>query len=171
MKKTALLLKSLLLTTTLLAGSTVFADEIVVPVGQQGADKTSLDRPKTGMRADKVEEKFGAPIKKSEAVGKPPISNWEYPEYRVYFEADRVIHTVLKPMPTEAADVVPAAAAPAPVAPAVVPEAAPPQAVPETTAAETAAPVAPPTTPTTTETPETSNDADENTEKEGDAPK
>jgi len=88
------------------------ADELVVPVGQQGAEKMSLDRPKVGMTSVAVETRFGTPLKKSAAVGKPPISIWEYPHYSVYFESDRVIHSVLKPFSDEAA-VVPAAATPA----------------------------------------------------------
>jgi outer membrane protein assembly factor BamE (lipoprotein component of BamABCDE complex) len=74
-----------------------YADELVVPVGQQGAEKASIERPKFGMTQAKVEKKFGAPIKRIDPVGKPPISSWEYPDYTVYFENDRVIHSVLNP--------------------------------------------------------------------------
>lgn len=119
-------LRSLLLISCLVS-PLALAEELVVPVGQQGADKTSLERPSKGLTAQAVETKFGAPLQKSAAVGQPPISQWEYPEYRVFFESDRVLHTVLKPMPTEP-DITPAAAAaptptveaetPAPEAPA-----------------------------------------------------
>jgi hypothetical protein len=120
------------------------ADNLVVPVGQQGADKASLERPHRAMKAADVEGKFGAPLSKSEAVGTPSISNWEYPEYRVYFEGDRVLHSVLKPMSTEpvAAPVTeapvqtPADAAPAETAPAATPteEASADAPTPETSA-------------------------------------
>jgi len=73
------------------------ADELTVPVGQQAAEKASLARPTAGMTQAKVEKKFGAPIKRTDSVGKPPISSWEYADYTVYFENDRVIHSVLKP--------------------------------------------------------------------------
>lgn len=43
-----------------------------------------------------VESKFGAPNSKVAAVGEPPISRWEYQNFVVYFEYDRVIHAVLK---------------------------------------------------------------------------
>jgi hypothetical protein len=42
-----------------------------------------------------VAAKFGTPVTKVPAVGKPPISRWEYPGFVVYFEADHVIHSVV----------------------------------------------------------------------------
>jgi outer membrane protein assembly factor BamE (lipoprotein component of BamABCDE complex) len=89
-----------------------YADELVVPVGQQGAEKASIARPTSGMKQAKVEEKFGAPNKRTDSVGKPPISSWEYPDYTVYFENDRVIHSVLKPT-ADADTAAPATPAPA----------------------------------------------------------
>ena len=44
---------------------------------------------------EQVESKFGAPKKKMDAVGEPPITRWGYEGYTVYFEHDRVITTVL----------------------------------------------------------------------------
>ena len=40
---------------------------------------------------DEVESLFGAPSNKSNPVGNPPISFWEYPKFYVYFEGDRVL--------------------------------------------------------------------------------
>jgi len=105
------------------------ADDLVIPVGEQGADKASLERPVRWMTTAAVEEKFGAPLSKGAPVGTPPISNWEYPEYRVYFEGDRVLHTVLKPMPTEPA-AAPEVPAPAPVEAVVAPAQETPVAAP-----------------------------------------
>ncbi len=51
--------------------------------------------PTRGMTMTQVAAKFGAPATKIPAVGKPPISRWEYPGFIVYFEADRVIHSVV----------------------------------------------------------------------------
>lgn len=82
------------------------ADELAIPVGQQGSSHAAIAKPKTGMKAEVVEQKFGAPLEKSAAIGQPPISHWKYADYTVYFESDRVITTVLNPN-----------AAPAPVAP------------------------------------------------------
>jgi hypothetical protein len=135
------LLSSLLFLLLAPLGVALHADELAIPVGHQGAEKTSLDRPKVGMTTAAVEAKFGAPLHKTAPVGKPPISSWEYPLYYVYFESDRVIHSVLKPYSDEpAAETAPAQAAPAvapvqPVAtdpvPVPVPAPAPPPAADE----------------------------------------
>jgi hypothetical protein len=46
-----------------------------------------------------VEQKFGAPVAKHAAVGgasahQPPITRWDYTGFSVFFERDRVIHSV-----------------------------------------------------------------------------
>ena len=74
----------------------VLADELKVPVGQQSAQNKHIERPASGMTKSQVEQHYGKPQRMGEAVGEPPISSWEYNEYTVYFENDRVIHTVLK---------------------------------------------------------------------------
>ncbi len=51
--------------------------------------------PTRGMTMTQVATKFGAPVNKVPAVGKPPISRWEYPGFVVYFENDRVIDSVV----------------------------------------------------------------------------
>ncbi|HSM29607.1 MAG TPA: hypothetical protein VK854_02825 [Woeseiaceae bacterium] len=53
-------------------------------------------RPVRGTTRAQVEAKHGSPVTKKAAVGDPPISRWEYPDFTVYFEYDRVIHAVLK---------------------------------------------------------------------------
>ena len=53
-------------------------------------------RPSSGMTADSVESKFGAPKVKVAPVGDPPITRWEYKDFVVFFEYDRVIHTVVR---------------------------------------------------------------------------
>lgn len=52
-------------------------------------------RPTQGMNISQVEQKFGQPQQKLPAVGDPPISRWQYPEFEVFFEYDRVIHSVV----------------------------------------------------------------------------
>ena len=76
--------------------SAVVADEIKTPVGQQSLQYQDVDRPQSGMSKAEVEQSYGTPENTSNAVGEPPISSWEYPNYTVYFEHERVIHTVLK---------------------------------------------------------------------------
>ena len=51
--------------------------------------------PAPGATMDSVKAKFGAPTQEAPAVGKPPITRWEYPGYVVYFENDKVLHTVI----------------------------------------------------------------------------
>lgn len=53
-------------------------------------------RPQSGTTQASVEARFGAPVAKRVPVGDPPISRWEYADFIVYFEYDRVIHAVVK---------------------------------------------------------------------------
>jgi hypothetical protein len=58
---------------------------------------TSMGTPDRGMLKSQVERKFGAPTERVAAVGNPPISQWVYPTFIVYFEYDHVIHAVATP--------------------------------------------------------------------------
>jgi hypothetical protein len=58
--------------------------------------KSAGPRPTRGMTAASVEAKFGEPESRKAAVGNPPISSWEYKDFVVFFEYDRVIHAVVK---------------------------------------------------------------------------
>lgn len=49
-------------------------------------------KPTRGMTEERVRASFGAPQSTVAAVGDPPISRWEYAEFVVFFEYDRVIH-------------------------------------------------------------------------------
>jgi hypothetical protein len=73
--------------------------------GFAGADVLDMDGtdnagsnigPASGSTTQSVEATYGAPIAKNAAVGDPPISSWEYENFVVYFEYDRVIHSVKK---------------------------------------------------------------------------
>ena len=57
--------------------------------------ESDVATPARGMTMDQVASKFGAPVTKVPAVGKPPISRWEYPGFVVYFEGEHVIHSVV----------------------------------------------------------------------------
>jgi len=72
--------------------------------------------PARGMTMAQVASKFGDPVTKVPAVGKPPISRWEYSGFVVYFEGDHVIHAVVSasaPAESSGAASPPPAAAPA----------------------------------------------------------
>ena len=51
-------------------------------------------RPTRGMTQTGVESKFGSPMSVKAPVGEPPITRWEYADFVVFFEYDRVIHSV-----------------------------------------------------------------------------
>jgi len=57
--------------------------------------ESDVATPARGMTMDQVSTKFGTPVSKVPAVGKPPISRWEYPGFVVYFEHEHVIHSVV----------------------------------------------------------------------------
>lgn len=50
--------------------------------------------PANNMTMSMVREATGEPQATMDAVGEPPITRWQYPDYVVYFERDRVIISV-----------------------------------------------------------------------------
>ena len=83
-----------LLLAAVLASGLAGAETIAVESGI-AVKESDVVTPTRGMTMDQVATKFGAPVTKVPAVGKPPISRWEYPGFVVYFEADHVIHSVV----------------------------------------------------------------------------
>jgi hypothetical protein len=85
--------------TTLLVASLIFAGaavaETIAVEGGIAVKDSALATPLRGMSMQQVESRFGAPARKVPAVGKPPISRWEYPEFVVYFEYEHVVHSVV----------------------------------------------------------------------------
>jgi len=74
-------------------------------MGTASADTLRMDgtsamsddgRPTRGMTQAGVESRYGSPASVKAPVGDPPITRWEYSNFVVYFEHDKVIHTVLK---------------------------------------------------------------------------
>ncbi|RBW49835.1 hypothetical protein [Marinobacter sp. F3R11] len=90
---TGTLATAILLTLTPVSGA--FAEELRVPVGSQ-ADRSQEKMPRTGLTQASVRASWGEPAKAEGPVGQPPISQWHYDNFVVYFENDRVIHSVLK---------------------------------------------------------------------------
>ena len=56
----------------------------------------SANKPSRGMTQQNVEANFGQPQNVRQAVGDPPITRWEYDGFVVFFEYDKVIHSVSK---------------------------------------------------------------------------
>jgi outer membrane protein assembly factor BamE (lipoprotein component of BamABCDE complex) len=77
-----------------LAFAGVATAETVVVDEQVQVRESSVARPARGMTMKAVESKFGTPASRHDAVGKPPITRWDYPAFSVFFEHDRVIHAV-----------------------------------------------------------------------------
>jgi hypothetical protein len=73
-----------------LAGAATVAVENGIAVKE-----SDLATPRRGMTMSQVAAKFGTPVTKIPAVGKPPISRWEYPGFVVYFESNYVIDSVV----------------------------------------------------------------------------
>lgn len=70
-----------------------FAETLVVD-DQVVLKNSTVERPARGSTMTSVESRFGAPNQKHATVGQPPITRWDYPNFSVFFENDRVIHAV-----------------------------------------------------------------------------
>ncbi|BCD99560.1 hypothetical protein [Marinagarivorans cellulosilyticus] len=95
MKRTLSLIASL----TLCAGlytPVAFSETVAIPLGKQG-DYWNIQRPSTGATKAQVAAQFGEPIARTGPVGEPAIYTWEYEQFKVYFEGDHVIHSVVLP--------------------------------------------------------------------------
>lgn len=51
--------------------------------------------PDRSMSKAAVRQQFGPPERSFTPVGDPPITRWDYPGFRVFFEYDLVLHTVV----------------------------------------------------------------------------
>lgn len=90
------MVRSLLITLTFaLAGLAVAAPANADTLDVSGSALVDSAKPQRGMTMDRVEAKWGQPAARMPAVGEPPITRWEYNGFTVYFEHDRVIHTVV----------------------------------------------------------------------------
>ena len=83
-----------LLLAAILCSGLAGAETIAVDNGI-AVKESDVATPTRGMTMDQVANKFGTPVTKVPAVGRPPISRWEYPGFVVYFEANHVIHSVV----------------------------------------------------------------------------
>ncbi len=86
---------SLLLVPALFAGAAP-AETLRVGDATRQALADGVKMPARGMTMERVKRWFGEPVKRYAPVGDPPITRWEYPDYIVYFEHDRVITSVYK---------------------------------------------------------------------------
>jgi len=61
------------------------------------------DTPSRNMSMNRVLARYGAPVTRHPAVGQPPITRWDYPGYRLYFENNHVLHAVRPQAPVPVA--------------------------------------------------------------------
>jgi hypothetical protein len=87
---------TLCLTAVLGLAGAARADTLLIDTMDETRAEASA-RPSRGMTMKRVQDRFGAPVHSKPAVGDPPITTWEYRDFLVYFEYDRVIHAVNKP--------------------------------------------------------------------------
>ena len=76
----------------LLSAAPAFAETLSTATGDPAA---AAARPNRGSSMASVQSQFGEPTNRHSAVGDPPITRWDYPQFAVYFEHDRVLHAVL----------------------------------------------------------------------------
>jgi hypothetical protein len=93
--------RSLVLLACLLAPAGAAVADTLVMNDQVQIRESDVQRPNRGATMKAVEQKFGAPAERHAAVGgassaQPPITRWDYAQFSVFFEKDRVVHTVVK---------------------------------------------------------------------------
>jgi hypothetical protein len=70
----------------------VAGDELTIPGNIPVMEKQTM--PKRGISMDDVLSHFGEPDERFGPVGEPPITEWVYGSFRVYFEHQIVLHTI-----------------------------------------------------------------------------
>ncbi len=79
------------------AGLPASADKLQMhSLAESPANSASgVPRPASGSTMDEVRTRFGDPAEVIGPVGEPPITRWVFADYTVYFEGNRVIHSVV----------------------------------------------------------------------------
>ncbi len=85
------MLRTVGLLVALLSVSPVLIHAETVMLGPIGP---AADGPNKGSTMVDVEATIGRPRSTSGPVGDPPITVWHYPQFNVYFEYDKVLHSV-----------------------------------------------------------------------------
>jgi hypothetical protein len=74
------------------AAHPALAETLSTPASDPAA---ASDRPHRGSSMATVQSRYGEPTTRHSAIGDPPITRWDYPQFAVYFEHDLVLHAVL----------------------------------------------------------------------------
>ena len=67
-------------------------DQLTIPGHVSSASKQVM--PKRGTSMEAVLSEFGEPDERFGPVGEPPITEWVYGTFRVYFEYQIVLHSI-----------------------------------------------------------------------------
>ena len=74
-------------------------DVLIIEETDPAASRTPVrpdrDVPTRGADMSKVRNVFGEPRQEHAAIGDPPITRWDYDGFSVFFEYDKVIHSVV----------------------------------------------------------------------------
>ena len=70
----------------------ILGDQLTIPGHIATPQKQVM--PQRGSNMDDVLRQFGDPDARFGPVGEPPITEWVYGSFRVYFEYEVVLHTV-----------------------------------------------------------------------------
>lgn len=76
---------------SLLTVPTINATELTIPGHTEGGHQVM---PKRGISMEAVLGKFGEPDQRFGPIGEPPITEWVYGSFRVYFEHRTVLHSI-----------------------------------------------------------------------------
>ena len=95
--------QTLMILALAVASAVASADTLVAEAVAKDPQNSAagLVRPKSGVSMAQVEQKFGPPATQIPQVGDPPITRWVYDRFTVYFENDRVIHSVVHREPQQ----------------------------------------------------------------------
>lgn len=85
------MLRTVGLLVALLSASPVLIHADALSLGPLGPAAAG---PTRGVTMVDVEATMGPPQSTSGPVGDPPITVWHYPKFNVYFEYDKVLHSV-----------------------------------------------------------------------------
>lgn len=88
---------AILVLASALSAGPAMAEQTIVPLMADTGKRAQLDLPVNGQTEARVRARYGAPQSLVGPVGQPPILQMVYPDFIVYLEGNRVIHTVLKP--------------------------------------------------------------------------
>ncbi len=70
----------------------VSAETVAIP-GHTPSDSMQI-MPRRGIDMEAVLSEFGEPDQRYGPIGEPPISEWVYGSFRVYFEHQTVLHSI-----------------------------------------------------------------------------